>query len=359
MYASTRGSVFIARKLPQVSPFLGEFRRKGLSRAPARCSIAALMPVEFALRPRIRLREDPAPPRPARARLPKFALPALAYWLAIGGFVYEFVQRHETSSPPTRTEAALALPPAEAPVDRKWWRPLPAPAAPPPASAPLVEPPAIEPEPELAQASPAALPPAELSAPASSESPAPAPAELPAPPRSSLRSADRPRAPAPPPEAPHLRAPSRAPRTSAIAQTEPDPTPSLAPLPAVAPVFERPPTPAPAPDAPRAVASGLPSCEAALASASQDMDFSGNGRVADLPTQAIAAVLENGAWLSSCGLPEHTTLDVCVAIKGGRVVGASVTSRPADATLNACVKRRASSLQFPYSPHLDVARTRF
>jgi hypothetical protein len=78
-----------------------------------------------------------------------------------------------------------------------------------------------------------------------------------------------------------------------------------------------------------------------------------------LPTQAIAAVLENGAWLSSCAVPEHTSLDVCVAIKGGRVVGASVTSRPANAALSACVKRRASSLQFPYSPHVDLARTRF
>jgi hypothetical protein len=107
------------------------------------------------------------------------------------------------------------------------------------------------------------------------------------------------------------------------------------------------------------VASFLPSCEAAVAAANQDVDFSGGNRAADLPTQAIAAVLENGAWLGSCALPEHTTLDVCVAIKGGRVVGASVTSRPADSALNSCVKRRASSLQFPFSPHLDLARTRF
>jgi hypothetical protein len=116
--------------------------------------------------------------------------------------------------------------------------------------------------------------------------------------------------------------------------------------------------PVPAPALPP-VASGLPSCEAALADASQDVDFSGGNRTADLPTQAIAAVLENGAWLSSCAVPEHSALDVCVAIKGGRVVGASVISRPADATLNQCVKRRASALQFPYSPHLDLARTRF
>jgi len=70
-------------------------------------------------------------------------------------------------------------------------------------------------------------------------------------------------------------------------------------------------------------------------------------------------VLENGAWLNSCAVPEQTAIDVCVAIKGGRVVGASVTTRPPDATLANCVKRRAGSLQFPYSPRLDLARTRF
>jgi len=119
-------------------------------------------------------------------------------------------------------------------------------------------------------------------------------------------------------------------------------------------------SPTPPPETPRpASGSALPSCESALASASQDIDFSGSNRAADLPTQAIAAVLENGAWLASCGVPEHTALDVCVAIKGGRVVGVSVSTRPADGALSACVRRRASSLQFPYSPHLDIARTRF
>jgi len=135
------------------------------------------------------------------------------------------------------------------------------------------------------------------------------------------------------------------------------PTPASAPAAALVPAA---PALAPAPAAALApVASGLPSCEAALASASQDVDFTGGNRSADLPTQAIAAVLENGAWLSSCAVPEHTALEVCVAIKGGRVVGASVASQPADSALNQCVKRRASSLQFPYSPHLDLARTRF
>jgi len=325
------------------------------------------MPVEFALRPRIRLREAPAPARRVRARLPKFALPALAYWLLIGGVVYEFVSHHDARSLPAGSEAALAPLPAEPPAARPWWRPLPArptpepqPAAPPARAEPAA------PEPELG--APRAEPPvAELSAPELSTAELSDPEAPPAPLATEA------------PLATNLRAPRRA-RARDLALPLPAPTPELAPArdvaannvgvpapplvfapldePVPAHAFE--PAPSPAPDRARSPsASGLPSCEAAIASASQDVDFSGGNRTADLPTRAIAAVLENGAWLSSCNVPERTSIDICVAIKGGHVVGASVSSRPADAALNQCVKRRASSLQFPYSPHLDVARTRF
>jgi hypothetical protein len=113
-----------------------------------------------------------------------------------------------------------------------------------------------------------------------------------------------------------------------------------------------------APERSRSTGS-LPSCEAAAAAATQDLDFASSDRTADLPSSAIAGVLENGAWLSSCGVPASTSLEVCVAIKGGRVTAATVVSRPANQSLNACVKQRAAALQFPYSARLDIARTRF
>ncbi|HYQ04364.1 MAG TPA: hypothetical protein VER96_37080 [Polyangiaceae bacterium] len=330
------------------------------------------MPVEFALRPRIRLREAPAPARRARARLPKFALPAIGYWLAIGGLVYEFVRHHQPSAPPQQSEAALALPTPPPPVVREWWRPLPArpvreeqPTAPPAVTEPAVA------EPESSPAS-NELPLAELTAPETAAAELPnaeqalahdtalAPeAPLATTPRASRRTRAR-------ESALSLPEPARAPEPARELATNnvgvPAPPLSFAPLeePVPAHAFTPSPSPTAPPETGRATAtSGLPSCESAIAAASQDVDFSGNNRAADLPTQAIAAVLENGAWLSSCNVPEHTTLDVCVAIKGGHVVGASVTSRPADSALNSCVRRRASSLQFPYSPHLDVARTRF
>src|SRR4051812_26435004 len=102
------------------------------------------MPVEFALRPRIRLREDPAPARRTRTRLPKFALPALTYWLVIGGLVYEFVRRHDSQPVPAEVAAALApLPTPPSPPVREWWRALPAKAEPPP-STPISNPPEAE-----------------------------------------------------------------------------------------------------------------------------------------------------------------------------------------------------------------------
>ena len=56
------------------------------------------MPLEFALRPRIRLRDDfAAPPRRSRLRLPRFALPILGYWLAIGGISYALVHAHDSA----------------------------------------------------------------------------------------------------------------------------------------------------------------------------------------------------------------------------------------------------------------------
>jgi len=300
------------------------------------------MPVEFALRPRIRLREDPVPTRRARPRLPKFALPALAYWLVIGSLVYGFVRHHDGITPIADAEAALGpLTPAPAPTLREWWRPLPAqtspPAPPPSVEASTAEPPAATVEP----------PPSEPAMQEAAVEPEPEPEH----------------------EHPHEQEHAQAMRLApAVLPAPRAKREDVSPVPPSAPT----PTPAATPSSPSAfaaipvhesssaVSSGaLPSCEAAIASGSQDIDFSGGNRTADLPTQAIAAVLENGAWLSSCAVPERTSIDVCVAIKGGRVVGASVATRPPDPALSRCVQRRAASLQFPYSPRLDLARTRF
>lgn len=302
------------------------------------------MPVEFALRPRIRLRESSPLPKRSRVRLPRFALPVALYWAVAGGITYAFVHEHE-KLPLLTSEASNDRPLDTEPAPREarpWWRPVreastSEPAA--PSAAPTV---ALGSTPDLA--STAAMPtpapdPVEQELPATADEPL----ALPAPPRAReavVSPATRPTLEPKPPE------PARAP----IAIADEPPTFHEAPeAPAPAPV--------PAPSAARN--NGLPSCEAAVESAHQDIDFSQGNGTADLPTSAIAAVLENGAWLGSCSVPASTSLDVCVAIRGGSVIGASVVARPANAEVTACVRRRASALQFPYSTHVDIARTRF
>ncbi|MEO7037927.1 MAG: hypothetical protein ABI548_28430 [Polyangiaceae bacterium] len=299
------------------------------------------MPLEFAIRPRIRLREDPAPRAPSRrtrVRLPRFALPAAVYWAAVGGICYGIIRLHDAPSPepaadthelaseaalltvraPTNDAPALQATPAREPVLNE---------APP--LLPTAEP-SVEPDPEPSVEAEPPVRPRELGADVSA----------------ALLASRTPAAE----QQPVTRHRERS-RTAEA--SERDSLDGLDSLQASAP------EPRPAPALPRGSGSSLPSCEAAAAAAVQDLDFASSDRTADLPSEAIAGVLENGAWLSSCSVPSTTKLDVCVAIKGGRVTAATVTSRPSDPALNACVRQRAAALQFPYSTRVDVARTRF
>jgi hypothetical protein len=295
------------------------------------------MPLEFALRPRIRLRDDSAaPPRRSRLRLPKLALPVLGYWLAIGGISYALVHAHDSPDTASVAEERGAVAEPQANVMAPAL-----PSEPEPTSLVAAAPPVTtaEPEPEPANAP---MPPTVADEPEPLSFAAPHPSRTRTP--REERALEHPIA--------------RAQNTL----SEDDIAPLSAPFPAFespsVPALDPPPSPSRAPETARSGGS-LPSCEAAAAAATQDLDFASSDRTADLPSSAIAGVLENGAWLSSCGVPAGTSLDVCVAIKGGRVSAATVVSRPANSSLNACVKQRAAALQFPYSSRVDIARTRF
>lgn len=105
--------------------------------------------------------------------------------------------------------------------------------------------------------------------------------------------------------------------------------------------------------------ASLPSCESAAASANESMDLSAGPGAPDVSREAFASVLENGAYLASCGIASRTALVICAAVQDGKVVGVSVTSEPPDANVNACVRRAVAALRFPRSARLDVTRTRF
>lgn len=305
------------------------------------------MTVEFALRPRIRLREGFAPARRQRARLAKIVLPVAGYWLGMAALTYGFVCSHEALPLGPSLDSVSSEPPRTV-TPRAWWQRTPE------ASQPLAlasESPSLEgsnaaPEP----AHPIPVRPLEAyeSNPEHTSSAEVQPPELP---------------PGSHPPGKAARSPTASPPTRAATRPLADSVdPAAEPFASLLPKA-RPEPPEPVEGTPRrdATTSGreLPSCEAAIASATQELDFSQGNRTADLPSQAIAAVLENGSWLSTCQVPSTTTLDVCVAIRAGAVVGASVSSSPRDPVLSACVRGRAAGLRFPFSPHLDLARTRF
>jgi hypothetical protein len=104
----------------------------------------------------------------------------------------------------------------------------------------------------------------------------------------------------------------------------------------------------------------LPSCDAVVAGESQEIDLRSSRQAApDLSREALAGVLENGAYLTACGVPDRTTLDICVAVQEGKVKGVTVVTRPTDAALATCVRRAVARLRFPYGRRLDITRTRF
>ncbi len=296
------------------------------------------MPLEFALRPRFRLHESAAPPRRSRPKLPRMVLPIAGYWLGMAVLTHALIiavksedaEASESFAPPQ--EQAYA--PAQAPalqVEPPALEPVPAPepsAAPGPA---LLETPAEEPiarQPEEAEET--------------FEPPAwdPAARRLPEP---IARAPESRETPAPPQREPAI---ERAITSFVEPREEPEPAPAPAP-------------PRESPREPPVVASTLPSCEAIIASSSQDIDIRKRDNTPDLAREDFSRVLDHGGYLAGCSVPERTTVEICVAVQAGQARGVSVVTKPGSAAISACVKNAVARLRFPYSRRLDVARTRF
>jgi hypothetical protein len=188
-----------------------------------------------------------------------------------------------------------------------------------------------------------------------------------APPKPAL--AARP-APAPAPIVEHRRGPLPAPIAAAplpVAQPAP---PFAAPVPwRPAPAPEPPPSaePAPAPIAPAPppprIADGrnLPGCEALRDRQNQNMDLTRPRAPTANPgwQERARALLADGRYLAHCGLGARSALTLCTAVEQGRVVGVSVTTDPASARVDACVRRAVAGLSFTPSAELEVFTTYF
>ncbi len=101
----------------------------------------------------------------------------------------------------------------------------------------------------------------------------------------------------------------------------------------------------------------LPSCEDAAGSYIDDANAASGQR--DLTRSDFAGVLDNGSYLDPCSVPGEMTVKICAAVQNGKAVGLTISTSPADSTIEDCVKQQVASLEFPAHPKMDVARTTF
>lgn len=108
------------------------------------------------------------------------------------------------------------------------------------------------------------------------------------------------------------------------------------------------------------LAGGI-SCEAAQAAYTEEWNLAQGGRKvpADLTAGAYGSVLNNGSYLSACGVPSNMSVSVCVAVQNGHAVGVSITTNPRNGGIANCIAGRVRGLHFPSHPRLDVTRTTF
>jgi hypothetical protein len=107
------------------------------------------------------------------------------------------------------------------------------------------------------------------------------------------------------------------------------------------------------------ILAGGTSCEAAQAAYVEEMNIGGKKGPADLTAGAYGAVLNNGAYLNRCGVPENMSVSVCAAVQNGRAVGVSVSTNPRNPGIASCISSQVRGMSFPSHPKLDVTRTTF
>lgn len=79
----------------------------------------------------------------------------------------------------------------------------------------------------------------------------------------------------------------------------------------------------------------------------------------DLTAEQLGQPMKTSTFMSSCGLPDSSNADICVAVKNGKVLGVSVKVTPQNNKVAACIDKSTRRLGFPKSDKLDVVKQHF
>jgi hypothetical protein len=105
--------------------------------------------------------------------------------------------------------------------------------------------------------------------------------------------------------------------------------------------------------------SGGQSCESARNAYVEEMTMGGPKGQADLTAGQYGSVLNRGSYFGHCGVPDSMGINICAAVQNGRAVGVTVTTKPRDPRIQACIAAGVRGLSFPSNPKLDVSTTNF
>jgi hypothetical protein len=73
----------------------------------------------------------------------------------------------------------------------------------------------------------------------------------------------------------------------------------------------------------------------------------------ELSNRELAAPMQRGAFITSCGAPDAMKVTVKIAIREGHVIGATVLTDPDDPAIAECIDRIVRDVQFPVSRRRD------
>jgi eukaryotic-like serine/threonine-protein kinase len=99
-------------------------------------------------------------------------------------------------------------------------------------------------------------------------------------------------------------------------------------------------------------------CAEARAQYVEEIDMQGGGGP-DLTASDLGSVLNNGAYMLPCEVPETSQVQICAAVKSGIAIGVTVALTPSNPELERCVAQQVRGLAFPAHPKMDVAMVRF
>jgi hypothetical protein len=89
----------------------------------------------------------------------------------------------------------------------------------------------------------------------------------------------------------------------------------------------------------------LPACEK-VADPDSNADEQVEPLPVDLSRSAFGALLDTRGWTRPCKMARPIRVHLCVAVKAGRLLGATATTEPSDASTSRCIIRAVSRLPF-------------